>query len=85
MFSLIRKYWKSNRILGKIKDIPEEKITYINETGIDKCLCRKYGYALYGQKVNDKISGRKFQKTSIVAAKTGKKIIAPMQYSRTMN
>ena len=69
----------------KIKDIPKEKIAFIDETGIDKCLYREYGYALRGQKVYDKISGKKFQRTSIVAAKLGKKIIAPMQYSGTMN
>ena len=69
----------------EIKDIPKEKIAYVDETGIDKCLYREYGYALRGQKVYDKISGKKFQRTSIVAAKLGKKIIAPMQYSGTMN
>ena len=31
------------------------------------------------------ISGRKFQRKSILAAKLGKKIIAPRQYSKTMN
>ena len=67
----------------KIKDIPKEKIAYIDETGIDKCLYREYGYALRGQKVYDKISGKKFQRTNIVAAKLGDKIIAPMQYSGT--
>ena len=36
-----------------------------------------------GQKIYDKISGKKFQRTNIVAAKLGDKIIAPMQYSRT--
>lgn len=69
----------------KIKDISKRKIAYVDETRIDKCLYREYGYALRGQKVHDKISGRKFQRTSIVAAKLGKKIIAPMQYSGTMN
>ena len=69
----------------KIKDIPKEKIAFIDETGIDKCLYCEYGYALRGQKVYDKISGKKFQRTSIVAAKLGKRIIAPMQYSGTMN
>ena len=69
----------------EIKDIPKEKIAYVDETGIDKCLYREYGYALRGQKVYDKISGKKFQRTSIVAAKLGKRIIAPMQYSGTMN
>ncbi|MDE6004659.1 MAG: IS630 family transposase [Oscillospiraceae bacterium] len=68
-----------------MKDIPEEKIAYVDETGIDSYLYREYGYSPRGQKVYEKISGRKFQRTSIVAAKLYKKIIAPMQYSGTMN
>ena len=53
----------------KIKDIPEEKITYVDKTGIDSYLYREYGYSPRGQKIYEKISGRKFQRTSIVAAK----------------
>ena len=69
----------------KIKDIPKEKIAYIDETGIDKCLYREYGYAPRGKKVYDTISGKKFQRTNIIAAKFGNEIIAPMQYNSKMD
>ena len=44
-----------------MKDIPKEKTAYIDETGIDKCLYREYGYDLHGQKVYDKISEKNFR------------------------
>ena len=57
----------------------------MDECGIDTYLYREYGYAPRGQKVYDKISGRKYKRCSIVAAKMGDKILAPFQYSGTMN
>ena len=68
----------------KMKDIPKEKIAYIDETGIDSYFYREYGYAPRGQKVYDKISGRKFQRTNIIAAKLRNEIIIPMQYNSKM-
>ena len=44
---------------------------------------REYGYAPRGEKVIASISGRKFQRTNIVAAKMGNQILAPMQYNGT--
>lgn len=67
----------------KIKNIDPENMVYLDETGIDECLHREYGYAPRGEKVLDSVSGRKFQRTNIVAAKMGDKIIAPMQYNGT--
>lgn len=64
---------KVKEYLEKIKDIPSEKIAYADETGIDTCLYREYGYAPIGQKVYDKVLGKKFQRTNIIAAKLGKK------------
>ena len=61
-------------------DIPKEQIAYVDETGIDTCLYREYGYAPRGKTVNGKIWGHKFQRTNIVAAKLGRRIVAPMQY-----
>lgn len=40
-----------------------------DESGIDECLHREYGYAPRGEKVIKSISEKKFQRTNIVAAK----------------
>ena len=69
----------------QIKDIPPEKIAYVDECGIDTYLYREYGYATCGQQVFGRISGRKYKRCSIVAAKITNKILAPFQYSGTMD
>ena len=48
-------------------------------------LYREYGYAQRGQQVFGRISGRKYKRCGIVAAKMGEKLLAPFQYSGTMN
>jgi len=48
--------------------------------GIDQYLYREFAYALRGQKVMAKISGKKFKRTNIVAGICCKKWVAPMQY-----
>lgn len=69
----------------QIKDIPPEKIAYVDECGIDTYLYREYGYAPRGQQVFGQISGRKYKRCGIVAAKMADKILAPFQYSGTMD
>lgn len=69
--------------LNKIEDISPEKIAYVDESGIDKCLYREYAYALRGETVTERITGKKFQRTNLVAAQLNGKIIAPMQYNGT--
>ncbi|MCI9669807.1 MAG: IS630 family transposase, partial [Oscillospiraceae bacterium] len=71
--------------LEQIQDIPPEKIAYVDECGIDTYLYRKYGYAVRGQPVFGHIRGRKYKRCGIVAAKTADKILAPLQYSGTMD
>ena len=57
----------------------------MDESGIDTYLYREYGYALRGQRVFGRIRGRKYQRCGIVAAQMGGKILAPFQYSGTMD
>lgn len=68
----------------KIKDIPKDEIVYVDETGIDTCLIREYGYAPKGIRVHGKTLGRKYNRTNVVVGKQGKEIIAPLQYDCTM-
>ena len=65
--------------------MPPQKIAYVDECGIDTYLYREYGYAPQGQKVPGLISGRKYKRCGIVAAKMEDKILAPFQYSGTMD
>lgn len=65
--------------------MPPQKIAYVYECGIDTYLYREYGYALRGQEVSGRVSGRKYKRCGIVAAKMADKILAPFQYSGTMD
>lgn len=58
---------------------------YVDETGIDQYLYRPYARAPRGVPVQGKISGKKYARTSIVAGQCEKRIVAPLQYSGTMD
>ncbi|MBG9366690.1 transposase [Streptococcus sp. NLN64] len=67
--------------LAVLKDFP---IVYIDETGIDTYLYRKNARAPRGEKIHSKISGRRFERTSIVSGQVGQTFIAPMIYKESM-
>ncbi len=71
--------------MSQIEDIPSDRIAYVDETGIDVCLNREYGWSQKGKPLFGVVSGKKFKRTGIVAAKMGKSIIAPMQYDGAMD
>lgn len=58
-------------------------MVYIDETGIDTYLHREYARAQRGKKIIGEVSGRKFARQSIVAAKCGNEILAPFGYTGT--
>lgn len=59
-------------------------VVYIDETGIDTYLYRKNGRAPRGQKVYDTISGRRFERTSLVAGQVNQTFVTPMIYKESM-
>ena len=63
--------------------LPIKLIHYVDESGIAEFLYREYGYAPKGSPVYAKISGRKFKRLNIVAAKCCEKIVAPLIYDGT--
>ena len=66
-----------------VDSYPEYKLYYVDECGIDQYLYREYAYSPRGAFVEGQISGKKFERTNIVAAKCGDRIIAPMTYNGT--
>lgn len=57
---------------------------YIDETGFDTYFYREYGRSLKGQIIRGKVSGRIYQRISLVAELTNGELIAPMTYEETM-
>jgi len=66
--------------LRKIAEIPEDRLVYVDESGIDKEMNREYGRSPRGVPVYDEVRGRKFDRTNVIAGKCGGKIIAPGHY-----
>lgn len=72
--------------IAEIEALPEDsELYYVNESGFDECYARKYGYALRGKQVIGEISGRKFERTSVVSAKKDKETFAPFAFKGTMD
>ncbi|WP_061772011.1 IS630 family transposase, partial [Streptococcus pneumoniae] len=54
------------------------------ETGFDTYFYREYGRSLKGQLRRGKVSGRRYQRISLVAGLTNGELIAPITYEETM-
>ncbi|OKQ44607.1 hypothetical protein BH625_02220 [Streptococcus pneumoniae] len=56
----------------------------MDETGFDTYFYREYGRSLKGQLRRGKVSGRRYQRISLVAGLTNGELIVPMTYEETM-
>ena len=72
---------KQAEFIEIIESYPQYKLYFVDECGIDEFLHREYAYSLRGEAVSTNISGRKYKRTNIVAAKCCDKIVAPLTYS----
>ncbi len=57
----------------------------MDESGIDRALFREYGYASRGESILSRISGRRYARVGVVAARMGKEILAPCRFQGTMD
>ena len=57
---------------------------YIDETRFDTYFYREYNRSLKGPLIKGKVSGRRYQRISLVAGLTNGELIAPMTYEETM-
>ena len=60
-------------------------MVYVDETGIDKYLCREHGRACRGKKVEDIKRGRRFERTNVVGGLCDGKYFAIECYNHTTN
>jgi len=63
-----------------IESYPQYKLYFVDECGIDEFLHREYAYSPRGEAVSTSVSGKKYKRTNIVAAKCCDKIVAPLAY-----
>ena len=60
-----------------------DDIVYVDESGFEPQVCRRYGWAMRGQQVYGDHSGNRRPRTSLIAARRGKDFLAPMLFSGT--
>ena len=63
-----------------IKDIPIEKLVYLDECGVEDSCCRVYERTSSGKKVHGDISGKRADRVSVLAAYSQKQLLAPARF-----
>ena len=67
----------------EIKDKTKEDLVYIDESGINESIYRDNARSKKGETVIGEVSGRKFQRISIVDAYCNGELLAPMTFTGT--
>ena len=75
---------KVNEFLKEFNNLSHQTPVYIDETGFETYFHREYGRSLKGQLITGQVSGRRFQRISLVAGLINGELIAPMTYKETM-
>lgn len=76
---------KRSTYLAEINNIPTEDIVYIDESGIDHNMIKEKCWTKRGTDVVGERSGKRRERTSILAALNGDDIKAPIRFSGTTN
>ena len=63
-----------------VKDKGSESIVYLDESGFERTTHRTHGWGLRGKKVYGERSGKKRPRTSLISARQGKKLLAPILF-----
>ncbi len=70
------------RELEKLVDVP---VFYLDECGVDHRLYREYGRSLRGEPIYQEVSGARRQRTSVIAAAQGNRLVWPMVFQGSCN
>ena len=69
-----------------IEALPDDiQIYYADECGFEEYYARTYGYSQSNQRVHGEVCGKKFGRTSVVAARHDNKFVAPFAFKGYMN
>jgi len=69
---------KRNQYQEIIKNIPTEKLVYIDESGIELAICKDKGWSAKGLAIHAKKRGKYYERTNIIAGLVNNKSIGPM-------
>jgi transposase len=72
--------------LGSIKNIPADRLVWVDECGVEENTDRLYGRACKGKRVFGEVSGKHtHRRVSVIAAYVQKKLIAPFRFKGYTN
>lgn len=74
---------KRKTFLAALNKITSSQRIYLDESGINKYLCRQYGRSARGKKVLGEISGHHYARESVIGAISKRKFLAPMCFRGT--
>lgn len=69
--------------LAELKNCDQERLVYIDESGIDQYISREYGWSPRGNPVAADISGRRYARESFIAGLLNHNVVAPLCYTGT--
>ncbi len=68
-----------------VMDKGSESIVYLDESGFERTAHRAHGWGLRGKKVYGERSGNKRPRTSLISARQGKRLLAPILFEGNTN
>ena len=68
-----------------VRDKGSKSIVYLDESGFERTTHRSYGWGLRGKKVYGERSGNKRPRTSLISARAGKRLLAPILFEGSTN
>lgn len=66
--------------LKELDQIPKGKLVYLDESGIEESLHRKYGRSARGELVRENVTGKSKRRLSFIAAWNGQTMKAPLSF-----
>lgn len=76
---------KREEYLNLIKDIEYKNLVYIDESGIEKSICKDKDWGKKGEILQAKKSGRSYERTNIVSGLCDRKSVAPFVFNGSCN
>ncbi len=82
-----RSHEKRISYLRALRQVTKDKgsIVYLDESGFERTTHRAYGWGLRGKKVHGQRSGNKRPRTSLISARQGKRLLAPILFEGSTN
>ncbi len=75
---------KVNLFLKEFNNLSHLTPVYIDDTGFETCFHREYARSLKGQLIKGKVTGRRYQRLSLVAGLVNGELSDPMTYKDTV-